>query len=187
MDYWDPLLVSFLAATRHIILFDNAGVGQSSGAVADSIKQMAKHVETFLDLKEIKEVDLLGFSLGGMVAQQVALDTAAKGLVRKLALSATSPGRGPEGGDGIVDGDANETNARAGTPETSLENFLKLFYFDSDTSRAAGTSWWNRINERNTEISGEKRTKEAQGQNIMAMGMAMGKWAGGEGESSSPN
>jgi hypothetical protein len=118
-----------------------------------------------------------------MVAQRVALDSISAGtsLVRKAIISASSPGRGPHGGEGIVDGDGATTNKLAGTPETSEEAFLKLFFYDSETSRAAGRDWFKRIHERTKETSGEERQVEVQGMGIMKQGMAMGKWSGGEG------
>ncbi len=186
IDFWDPLLVSLLAKSRCVILLDNAGVGHSTGEIPDSIPEMARHVTTFINAQGLKQTDILGFSLGGMVAQQVALDSSAAGtnLVRKLIVSASSPGRGPRGGsEGIVDGDGATTNKLAGTPETSEDAFLKLFFYDSDTSRAAGREWFKRIHERTNETSREERKGEVQGMGIMKQGMAMGKWAGGEGTS----
>jgi pimeloyl-ACP methyl ester carboxylesterase len=187
IDHWDPLLLSLLSAHRPLILFDSAGVGHSTGTIPDSISGMAEHTSTFLEAIGVKEVDILGFSMGGMVAQQLALDAStgkAKGLIiRKMILSATSPGRGPSGGEGVVDGDGKEINERAGTPETSLENFLKLFFLDSESSREAGREWYARIMKRTRESSGEERAREVQGMGIMMQGMSMGKWAGGEGMS----
>ena len=90
MDYWDPLLINTLAASRPVILFDNAGVGQSSGNVANTIKGMAQHVIDFLSLIKAKEIDLLGFSMGGQVAQLVSLN-APSGLVRKLIIAGSGP------------------------------------------------------------------------------------------------
>lgn len=181
MDHWDPLLVSLLSASRQVILFDNAGVGQSTGENPDSVAGMAEHVEAFLEALNIDKVDLLGFSIGGTVAQQVALDTASKGLVRKMILSATSPGRGTSGGEDIVDADDPTIQKLAGTPETSEEAFHKLFFYPSDSSREAGSAWFKRIAERNESTSGEEREKEVQGKGIMAQSMALGKWAKEEG------
>lgn len=95
IDHWDPLLVHALGAERPIILFDNAGVGHSTGPVDNSVAKMADHVIEFLALIDIKEVDILGFSLGGVVAPLVQLN-GPKGLIRKLVLSGTGPTAGPD-------------------------------------------------------------------------------------------
>lgn len=184
-DFWNPLLVSFLASHRQVILFDNAGIGQSIGSIADSISGMAHHVETFCHALNLEQIDLLGFSLGGRVAQQVGLNALANAtsLVRKLIVSASSPGRGAQGGEGVVDGDGTTTNKLAGTPETSEESFLKLFFLDSQSSREAGRAWFARIRERSEATSGEPRTVEVQANGIMAQGRCLGKWAQGEGNS----
>ena len=106
----------------------------------------------------------------------------AQTLSGKLIVSASSPGRGLHGGgEGIADGDGVTTVKLAGTPKTSGEAFLKLFFYDSDTSRAAGRGWFKRIHERTKETSGEERKGEVQVMGIMNQGMAMGKWVGGEG------
>src|SRR6185295_18039305 len=74
LDNWDPALTDALAGGRELILFDNAGVGRSSGTVPTTVAGMAQHVVTFLDGIGVKTCDVLGFSLGGMVAQQIVLD-----------------------------------------------------------------------------------------------------------------
>src|SRR5580698_1088261 len=68
LDNWDPALIDALAAEREVILFDNAGIGGSSGKVPNTIPAMAKHVLAFLDGMNLKNVDVLGFSLGGCIA-----------------------------------------------------------------------------------------------------------------------
>ncbi len=70
MDHWDPMITDGLAERREVILFDNAGVGRSSGDVPTTIAGMEKHVFSFVDALGIKVCDVLGYSLGGMVAQQ---------------------------------------------------------------------------------------------------------------------
>src|SRR6266508_2522401 len=74
LDNWDPAVTDPLASGREVILFDNAGIGLSSGEVPETVAVMAKHVTAFLDGLQITTCDVLGFSLGGMVAQQIALD-----------------------------------------------------------------------------------------------------------------
>src|SRR5215475_10715338 len=74
LDNWDPAVTDPLADDREVILFDNAGVGRSSGVVADSVEGMARHALAFLDGLGLSRCDVLGFSLGGMIAQLMALE-----------------------------------------------------------------------------------------------------------------
>jgi len=95
LDNWDPLVVDGLAAERRVIAFDNRGVGASSGSTPKSIEEMARDAVAFIRALELDEVDLFGFSMGGMVAQVIAAEHPA--LVRKLIVAGT----GPAGGEGI--------------------------------------------------------------------------------------
>src|SRR5215472_8660043 len=70
LDNWDPAVTDPLASGREVILFDNAGVGRSSGAVPDTVAGMAAHASAFLDRLGLSPCDVLGYSLGGMIAQQ---------------------------------------------------------------------------------------------------------------------
>ena len=93
LDNWDPAVTDPLACDREVILFDNAGVGRSSGAVPLTVAGMAKHVLAFLDAVGVTRCDVLGFSLGGMIAQQLARDRPS--IVRRMILVGTAP-RGGE-------------------------------------------------------------------------------------------
>jgi len=95
LDNWDPRIVDGIAARHHVIAFDNRGIGASSGSPSSSMEQMADDAITFIKAKGFQKVDLLGFSLGGMVAQEVVLKQPQ--LVRKMVLAGT----GPAGGEGI--------------------------------------------------------------------------------------
>ena len=95
LDNWDPRVVDGFAASRHVITFDNRGVGASSGEPATSIEQMATDAITFIKAIGFEQVDLFGFSMGGMIAQEIALME--PHLVRKMIIA----GRGPAGGEGI--------------------------------------------------------------------------------------
>lgn len=95
LDNWDPRIIDGLAAKHHVIAFDNRGIGASSGSPSSSMEQMADDAITFIKAKGLQKVDLLGFSLGGMVAQEVVLKEPQ--LVRKMVLAGT----GPAGGEGI--------------------------------------------------------------------------------------
>src|SRR5258705_4235026 len=89
LDNWDPAVTDPLASGREVILFENAGIGRSSGKVSDTVAGMATHAVGFLRRLGVATCDILGFSLGGMVAQQIAQDHPS--IVRKLILVGTSP------------------------------------------------------------------------------------------------
>src|SRR5580692_9208882 len=74
LDNWDPAVTDALAAGREVILFENAGLGRSTGTVPETMSGMATHALAFLDALGLKRVDILGYSLGGMVAQQIVLE-----------------------------------------------------------------------------------------------------------------
>src|ERR1700729_3661931 len=87
MDHWDPLVTDGLAATRKVILFNNAGISSTSGTVPATVEEMAANGAAFIKALGLAKVDVLGFSLGGLVAQ--ALTLAEPGLVRRLVLVGT--------------------------------------------------------------------------------------------------
>src|SRR3954447_4345665 len=95
LDNWDPRIVDGIAALRRVITFDNRGVGASEGRTPSSIAEMAKDTVAFIRALGFDEVDLLGFSMGGFVAQVIAEEE--PDLVRKIILAGT----GPAGGEGI--------------------------------------------------------------------------------------
>src|SRR2546425_10108451 len=95
MDYWDPTVTDGLARDREVILFNNAGISNSSGEVPTTFEQMGANAVTFIRALGLNKADVLGFSIGGMVAQEIALQ--APDLVRKLILVGT----GPRGGQGM--------------------------------------------------------------------------------------
>lgn len=96
LDNWDPAVTDALAAGREVILFESAGIGRSSGTVPQTMDGMASHALAFLDALGLRTVDVLGFSLGGMVAQQMVLERPS--IFRKLILAATAP----RGGEDIM-------------------------------------------------------------------------------------
>ena len=95
LDNWDPRVIDGLATKHHVVTFDNRGIGASSGAPANSMEQMAKDAITFIKAMGFEQVDLFGFSMGGMIAQEIALMEPQ--LVRKMIITGT----GPAGGVGI--------------------------------------------------------------------------------------
>lgn len=149
MENWDPNMIGVLAESRPIILFDNAGVGESSGVTPTTVAEMAKDASNFIKALGLEEIDILGFSIGGFVAQELALQQ--PNLVRRIVLAGTSPQSGVNDPrkdvyDAMtqVDGDKND----------ALENFLFLFYGPTETSRSAGISSLERIlNQKKVESS----------------------------------
>jgi pimeloyl-ACP methyl ester carboxylesterase len=95
LDNWDPRVVDGFAAKHHVVAFDNRGVGASTGTPGNTIEQMAEDAITFIKAKGFQQVDLFGFSMGGMIAQEIVLKEPQ--LVRKMVLAGT----GPAGGAGI--------------------------------------------------------------------------------------
>lgn len=142
LDNWDPRVVDGIAAKHHVIVFDNRGVGASGGAVPDSMEQMADDARAFIKALGYRQVDLFGFSMGGMIAQEITLKEPA--LVRKLILAGT----GPAGGEGIsaVTGVANYDLLRAALTFQDPKQFL--FFTRSPDGIAAGKAFLTRIGER---------------------------------------
>jgi pimeloyl-ACP methyl ester carboxylesterase len=93
LDNWDPAVIDALASGREVILFDNAGIGRSTGNVPGTVQGMATHALAFLDGLGVMTCDVLGFSLGGMIAQQIAQERPS--MFRKMILVGTAP-RGGE-------------------------------------------------------------------------------------------
>jgi pimeloyl-ACP methyl ester carboxylesterase len=137
LDHWDPLVTDGLAISRPVILFNNAGVASSGGAPSDSIDGMAKHVIAIVNGLGLEQFDLLGFSTGGFVAQQVTLER--PDLVRRLILAGT----GPEGGESMEG--YSDPVANHATREIPIEeDFLYLFFSPTESSQAAGRAFWTR-------------------------------------------
>lgn len=137
LDNWDPKVTDGLARNRPVILFNNAGVASSGGEPVDTVSAMAKHVVTFINALGLKQVDLLGFSLGGFVAQQVGIEY--PDLIRRVVLAGT----GPQGGEGM-DSFTPKVAEHATRETPVLEDFLYLFFSPSETSQAAGRAFWDR-------------------------------------------
>jgi pimeloyl-ACP methyl ester carboxylesterase len=131
LDNWDPALIDALAPDRRVVTFDNAGVGGSSGTTPDTIEQMARDAIAFLTAMEFGQADLLGFSIGSFVAQQIALVRPA--ITRRLILASSAP----QGASGMQ-GWAPEVIGAIGTPHTSPEAYLDVFFTPSAASRQAG-------------------------------------------------
>jgi len=159
LDNWDPAVTDPLARDREVILFESAGVGRSTGEVPTTIRGMAAHLLAFAEALGLTPVDLLGFSLGGMVAQEVALIRPS--LVRRMLLVGTAP----EGGEDIMHLEKPELRRVLEDPNlTGLEILVKLFFAPSESSQAAGQAFANRLAERTDDREPLSGRKVAQAQ-----------------------
>jgi pimeloyl-ACP methyl ester carboxylesterase len=142
LDNWDPRVVDGIAARRRVITFDNRGVGASTGSTPKTIEAMAKDAVTFIRALGLSKVDLLGFSMGGMIAQVIAQDEPQ--LVHKLILAGT----GPAGGEGIknVTRLSHLDTVRALLTLQDPKQFL--FFTRTPNGRRAGKEFLARLKER---------------------------------------
>ncbi|MCI3270569.1 alpha/beta fold hydrolase [Streptomyces cylindrosporus] len=138
LDNWDPALIDALGSARRVITFDNTGVGGSTGTTPHTVEQMAYDAIAFTEALDLGQVDVLGFSLGSFVAQEIALIR--PGTVRKLVLASSAP-RGAAG----MHGWAPEVIGAIGSPETSPEEYLGVFFTRSPSSLRAGRQTLQRI------------------------------------------
>ena len=146
LDNWDPAVTDPLALGREVILFENAGLGHSSGEVPVSISGMAAHALAFVDAHGLEQVDILGFSLGGMVAQELALDRPS--LVHRMLLVGTAP----EGGEDIMHMEKPELKKITDDPNLhGFQVLVKLFFAPSKSSQAAGEAFAARLAERKSD------------------------------------
>jgi len=138
LDDWDPAFIEALAANRSVITFDSAGIGRSGGEVPTSIAGMADVAAAFVEALAIGQVDLLGWSLGGLVAQTVALNH--RDIVRRLIVAGSSPG-------GIADGPQQHPRVPEVMSHASNndDDFLFMFFPKTETARAAGHDYLKRL------------------------------------------
>jgi pimeloyl-ACP methyl ester carboxylesterase len=145
MDYWDPRIVDPIAKNRHVITFDNRGVGASTGQVPDSVEAMADDAYTFIRALGFEKVDIFSFSLGGFVAQDLIVKH--PDLVRKLVLTGTGP-RGGKDIDKVV-GVAYWDLLRATLTRSDPREFL---FFNRDaTGKSAAKAFVKRTQERTVD------------------------------------
>src|SRR3954454_4552366 len=142
LDNWDPRVVDGIAAKRRVITFDNRGVGASSGSTPKTIEQMASDAVTFIRALGLDQVDLFGFSMGGMIAQVIAQDEPR--LVRKMIIAGT----GPAGGDGIENVTRISYLDTARGLLTRQDSKQFLFFTRTPNGRAAGKEFLARLEER---------------------------------------
>lgn len=158
LDNWDPRIIDPVAKGRHVIAFDNRGVGASTGQVPDSVEAMADDAYTFIKALGFDKVDVFSFSLGGMVAQ--ALVVKHPELIRKLVLTGT----GPKGGKDIdkVVGTTYWDILRATLTRSDPKEFL--FFNRNSTGKPAARAFVNRLKERTVDRDAKIKTKAFQTQ-----------------------
>jgi len=144
LDNWDPALVDRLAQDREVILLANRGVGASTGVVPDNVTDMTRDVLRFVDALGLKQVDVLGFSLGGYIAQELALMRPR--LLRRIVLAGTAPQGAPN-----IHRWTDDVYALATPDGLSPDRFIKLFFSGSEESRAKGMEYLKRISARQVD------------------------------------
>lgn len=168
LDNWDPAVLDGLAEEREVIIFNNAGVASSSGEVPTTFEAMGKNAILFIESLGLRKIDLLGFSIGGFVAQEIVL--ARPDLVRKLILVGTGP-RNQDVGEG-QNGLSPETARIFGAKYDPPENlWLKAFFTDSEKSQAAGREFLKRYLSRTANPDAPVNDKVAP-----AQGAAVAAW-----------
>ena len=157
LDNWDPFLTDSIAREREVILLDNVGVGLSSGTTPNTVAQMARDAIVFLDALALSQVDLLGFSLGGFVAQEIALLRPKQ--VRKLVLAGTGPQGGP-----LMHGWRQDIADAARTPKLGGAELSYVFFPHTEAGRANGTEFLGRFLLRSVDryVPSDLATRDAQ-------------------------
>lgn len=153
MDDWDPSVTNGLAAQREIILFDNVGVASSSGETPSTVAAMEKDCVDFCNALNLKKIDVLGFSLGGMIAQQLAFQH--PDMIRRMILVGT----GPRGGEGMT-----FTELSAEEQNDPLALLMNAFFTPSGSSQAAGRAYVERLQLRKTDRDAAVSQKAAAAQ-----------------------
>ncbi|MGJ9459566.1 alpha/beta fold hydrolase [Oceanobacillus sp. CF4.6] len=163
MENWDPNMIGALAESRPIILFDNTGVGETSVKTPSTIAEMAKDGATFIKALDLKQVDVLGFSIGGMVVQELALQE--PDLVRCIIIAGSAPEAGVNPDPVIFE----RMKRHGGNVNDALDNFMFFFYRSTETSKAAGMESLQRImNQKQFESSDQVQAAQLK---------ALAKWA----------
>jgi pimeloyl-ACP methyl ester carboxylesterase len=144
LDFWDPILVDRIAEDREVILLANRGVGASTGVVPDNVTDMARDVILFVGALGLDQVDVLGFSLGGHIAQELAL--LKPRMVRRIVLAST----GPQGGPGLHRW-SDDVYTHACADEIDAETALNVFFSGSEESRAKGMAYLARTQSREVD------------------------------------
>jgi len=166
LDNWDPALIDALAAERRVITFDNVGVGATTGSTPHTVEAMANDAIVFIEALNLERIDLLGFSIGSFIAQEIALIR--PDLLGRVVLASSAP-QGAAGmhgwGQDVIDA--------VGAPQTSPQGYLEVFFAATNTSRAAGQQTASRIFGRTTDQDKPTtwQTRQAQYDAVCAWGI----------------
>lgn len=158
MDNWDPALINALASERTVIVFDNKGVGLTEGETPDSFEAMGDDAAAFIQTLGYKKVDVLGFSIGGAVAQELTLNH--PDLVRKLILAGTAP----KGATNINERDPKIIALVTGA-KSEAEVFLATFYAPTSLSQDLGKASLARRGQRSTVFDKPSNNQVLQAHN----------------------
>jgi pimeloyl-ACP methyl ester carboxylesterase len=167
LDNWDPALVDALAAERRVVAFDSAGVGATTGTTPNTIEAMAHDAIAFVEAMELQQVDLLGFSIGSFVAQEIAL--VRPDLLRRVVLASSAP-KGAAG----MHGWAPQVIGAVGASQTTPEGYLSVFFTPTKTGLQAGQEAAGRIFGGRTTDRDEPttwQTRQAQYDAVCAWGI----------------
>jgi pimeloyl-ACP methyl ester carboxylesterase len=167
LDNWDPALVDALAAERRVVTFDNVGVGATTGSTPRTVEAMAHDAIAFIDALDLQRVDLLGFSIGSFVAQEIAVIR--PDLLRRVVLASSAP----QGAAGMH-GWAPEVIGAVGAPETTPQGYISVFFAPTDSSLKAGQEaaariFGSRTNDRDEPTTWQ--TRQAQYDAVCAWGI----------------
>src|SRR6266446_4978298 len=167
LDNWDPALIDALAAERRVITFDNVGVAATTGRTPNTVEAMAVDAIAFIEAMDLERIDLLGFSIGSFIAQEIALIR--PDLLRRVVLASSAP----QGAAGMH-GWAPAVIGAVGAPETTPQGYISVFFAPTDTSREAGQQAAARIFGARTTDRDEPttwQTREAQYDAVCAWGI----------------
>src|SRR5882757_3717809 len=164
MDDWDRRTIEGLAKSREVIVFDNAGVGASGGASPDTVAGMAKVAEGIIDSLHLKKIDVLGYSVGGAVAQQLLADRP------ELVQKAIIVGSAPQGSAGFKNLPQVLASAFKKSKETDTPVRVVLFF--TDTTKVAGLEYMKNVDNHtvDAETPVSETTMKAQAKAIVTWG-----------------
>jgi pimeloyl-ACP methyl ester carboxylesterase len=165
MDHWDPAVTDDFAKDREVILFNNTGVSSSSGDVPTTFEEMGANAVAFIKALGLTKVDVLGFSIGGFVAQEIALQ--APDLVKRLVLVGT----GPRGGEAMATLTPEAQTIFGATYDDPDHLWLHVHFTQSEKSQTAGREFLKRF-----RLRSENRDPDVNGKVAPAQVEAIGKW-----------
>ncbi|MCM3298379.1 alpha/beta fold hydrolase [Streptomyces sp. NPDC058947] len=168
IDHWDPMFLDLVSAEREVIIFDNRGTNFSTGSAPVTMDELVQGSLAFIGALGLTDIDVLGWSMGGIVAQGVAL--AAPELVHRLVVAGSSPGGVPD-----LPAPPARVAQTTGKPDNGDEDFLYLFYPETEKARAAGLASLRRLDHRLKQSNAAVGDEAFRGQ-LAAIGGFNGYW-----------